>query len=67
MSSAILWFQVYEELQRIVEKCDLAEAHRFRFLRERIVDVVKMVLKKCLEPTNQMISNLILVIKRNIF
>lgn len=54
--------QVYEELQKIVEKCELSEMARFATLRDRLLDVVKGVLRRCLHPTNQMISNLIQVI-----
>ncbi|KAL8450504.1 hypothetical protein Emag_003133 [Eimeria magna] len=51
--------QVYGELQKIVEKCELPEMSRFTNLRARILEVVCGVLKKCLTPTNQMIQNLI--------
>ncbi|CBZ50780.1 strain CBS138 chromosome D complete sequence,related [Neospora caninum Liverpool] len=51
--------QVYEELQKIVEKCELPEMARFSSLRERVMDVVRGVLRRCLAPTNQMIHNII--------
>lgn len=51
--------QVYEELQRMVERCELPEMSRFAALRTRILDVVSQVLKRCLGPTTQMIHNLI--------
>ncbi|KAF4644033.1 dynamin-related protein DRPA [Toxoplasma gondii] len=51
--------QVYEELQKIVAKCELPEMARFSNLRERVMDVVRGVLRRCLAPTNQMIHNII--------
>ncbi|XP_058515683.1 dynamin-1-like protein [Ochotona princeps] len=51
--------QVYEELQKIVEKCELAEMSRFACLRERVMEVVRGVLRRCLAPTYQMIHNII--------
>ncbi|PFH33353.1 dynamin-related protein DRPA [Besnoitia besnoiti] len=51
--------QVYEELQKIVEKCELPEMARFSCLRERVMEVVRGVLRRCLAPTNQMIHNII--------
>eukprot|EP00743_Colponemidia_sp_Colp-15_P002183 GILK01002369.1.p1 GENE.GILK01002369.1~~GILK01002369.1.p1 ORF type:complete len:787 (-),score=132.68 GILK01002369.1:482-2842(-) len=52
---------VFEELQRVVQQCEIAEMVRFGRLRERIVEVVGQVLRRCLGPTNQMISNLIAI------
>lgn len=54
-------FQVYDELQKIVEKSELPEMSRFTNLRDRILEVVCGVLKRCLAPTNQMIHNIIQV------
>ncbi|CEL93330.1 unnamed protein product [Vitrella brassicaformis CCMP3155] len=51
--------QVYEELQKMVEMCESPEMTRYTNLRDRLVEVVRGVLRKCLQPTNQMISNLI--------
>ncbi|CDI83763.1 dynamin-like protein, putative [Eimeria praecox] len=51
--------QVYDELQKIVEKSELPEMSRFTNLRDRILEVVCGVLKRCLAPTNQMIHNII--------
>lgn len=51
--------QVYEELQNIVERCELVEMSRFSNLRDRILEVVRGVLKRCLAPANQMIQNLV--------
>lgn len=53
--------QVYDELQKIVEKSELPEMSRFTNLRDRILEVVCGVLKRCLAPTNQMIHNIIQV------
>lgn len=50
---------IFEELQRIAMQCELPEMKRFMNLRERIFEVVRGVLKRCLQPTNQMIINLI--------
>eukprot|EP00392_Amoebophrya_sp_AT5.2_P010597 g10662.t1 len=50
---------VFEELQRIVVECEVPEMRRFVNLRDSIFEVVRGVLKKCLQPTNQMIINLI--------
>ena len=51
--------QVFEELHRVVIHCELPEMHRFTLLRDRMFDVVKIVLRRCLKPTKEMISNLI--------
>uniref|UniRef100_A0A0G4GH60 Dynamin GTPase n=1 Tax=Chromera velia CCMP2878 TaxID=1169474 RepID=A0A0G4GH60_9ALVE len=53
--------QVYEELQKIVEMCELAEMARYSNLRNRILEVVRGVLRKCLQPTSAMICNLVQV------
>jgi hypothetical protein len=50
---------VFEELQRIFQQCELPEMARFINLRDAVFDVVRSVLKRCLEPTTQMILNLI--------
>ncbi|CAD7974729.1 unnamed protein product [Amoebophrya sp. A25] len=50
---------VFEELQRIVVECEVPEMRRFVNLRDSIFEVVRGVLKKCLQPTNQMIINLV--------
>lgn len=54
---------MYDELQKIVEKSELPEMSRFTNLRDRILEVVCGVLKRCLAPTNQMIHNIIQVSK----
>jgi dynamin 1-like protein len=51
--------QVFEELHRVVMHCELPEMHRFTLLRDKMFEVVKLVLRRCLKPTKEMISNLI--------
>jgi len=51
--------QVFEELHRVVVHCELPEMQRFTLLREKMYEVVKIVLRRCLKPTKEMISNLI--------
>jgi len=51
--------KVYEELKNIVNFIDIPEIARFRKLENRIKQVMENVLDSCLEPTNQMIKNLI--------
>jgi dynamin 1-like protein len=51
--------QVNEELHRLIHHCELPEMQRFTLLRDKMHDVVKQVLKRCLKPTKEMISNLI--------
>ena len=51
--------QVYEELHRVVLHCELPEMQRFVALRDKMHEVVKHVLRKCLKPTREMISNLV--------
>ena len=51
--------QVFEELHRVVLHCELPEMQRFVQLRDKMYEVVKLVLRRCLKPTKEMISNLI--------
>lgn len=51
--------KVYEELKNIVNFIDIPEIARFRKLENKIKHVMENVLDSCLEPTNQMIKNLI--------
>ena len=51
--------QVFEELHRVVLHCELPEMQRFVALRDKMYEVVKLVLRRCLKPTREMISNLI--------
>jgi dynamin 1-like protein len=50
---------VYEELQRIASQSEPTELTRFPVLRERMVEVVSALLKRCVGPTQMMVSNLI--------
>ena len=51
--------RVYDELKYIVNSIEIPEIVRYKKLESRIRDVMDNVLEKCLEPTNQMIRNLI--------
>ncbi|AFZ79026.1 Dynamin central region domain containing protein [Theileria equi strain WA] len=51
--------QVYEELQNILENCDVPEINRYMNMRNKILSVVKELLKQCLEPTKDIIRNII--------
>ena len=50
---------VYEELQRIASQAEPSELTRFPILRDRMVEVVNALLKRCMEPTQMMVSNLV--------
>ena len=50
---------VFDELQRMALQCETTELTRFPELRDRVVDVVNSMLRSCIGPTQQMISNLI--------
>lgn len=50
---------VYEELQRIASQSEPPELTRFPILRDRMVEVVNSLLKRCMEPTQMMVSNLV--------
>mmetsp|Transcript_2885 Transcript_2885/g.3989 ORF Transcript_2885/g.3989 Transcript_2885/m.3989 type:complete len:698 (+) Transcript_2885:16-2109(+) len=50
---------VFDELQRMASQCETTELTRFPELRDRVLDVVNMLLRKCVLPTQSMISNLI--------
>lgn len=50
---------VYEELQRIAAQSEPKELTRFPILKERIVDVVSTLLKRCMSPTQMMVTNLV--------
>jgi len=51
--------QVNEELHRLILHCELPEMQRFVALREKMYEVVRIVLRRCLKPTKDMISNVI--------
>lgn len=50
---------VFDEMQRIAAQCEGAELSRFPTLRERMVEVNHKLLRKCMNPTQTMIANLI--------
>ncbi len=50
---------VYEELQRISSQSEPTELTRFPVLRDRMVEVVSALLKRCVGPTQMMVSNLV--------
>ena len=50
---------VYEELQRIAMQAEPKELARFPFLKDRLIDVVSQLLKRCMAPTQTMVSNLV--------
>ena len=50
---------VYEELRRLVLEIQLPELQRYYKLQSRMHDVMEQVLNNCLNPTNEMILNLI--------
>ncbi|SBS81751.1 dynamin-like protein, putative [Plasmodium ovale] len=53
--------QVYEELIKIVDNCKIADMERFTNLKSAINEQVKILLKDCLQPTKEMIKNLMLI------
>ena len=50
---------VYEELQRIASQSEPTELTRFPNLRDRMVEVVSSLLKRCVGPTQMMVSNIV--------
>jgi dynamin 1-like protein len=50
---------VYEELQRIAAQSEPKELTRFPHLRDSIVEVVSALLKRCMGPSQMMVSNLV--------
>lgn len=51
--------KVYKELRDIVGRIDLNDINRFQRLKYKISDVMEQVLDKCLNPTTDMIIQLI--------
>ncbi|GBE60914.1 dynamin central region family protein [Babesia ovata] len=51
--------QVYEELLNILETCEIPELNRFMNMRMRMLVVIKELLRQCVDPTKDMIRNLI--------
>lgn len=50
---------VFEELKRIASQSEVLEMQRFPGLREKILEVSHAVIRSCLQPTNQTVTNLI--------
>ena len=51
---------VFEELNRVVQQqCEIPEMQRFQVLKERVQDLARSLLHKCMAPTNQMILGLV--------
>jgi dynamin 1-like protein len=50
---------VYEELQRIAAQSEPKELTRFPNLKERMTEVVSVLLKRCMSPTQMMVTNLV--------
>ena len=50
---------VYEELQRIAAQSEPKELTRFPFLKDRMVETVSNLLKRCMGPTQMMVMNLV--------
>lgn len=49
----------YEELQRIASQSEPKELTRFPILKDRMIEVVSQLLKRCMSPTQMMVSNLV--------
>lgn len=49
----------FDELQRMSSQCEPNEFQRFPNLRERMIEVVSSLLRRCVSPTQLMISNLV--------
>mmetsp|Transcript_24788 Transcript_24788/g.68601 ORF Transcript_24788/g.68601 Transcript_24788/m.68601 type:complete len:717 (+) Transcript_24788:56-2206(+) len=50
---------IYEELQRIATQSEPSELTRFPVLRERMSEVVMNLLRRCVGPTQMMVSNVV--------
>jgi dynamin 1-like protein len=50
---------VYEELQRIAAQSEPSELTRFPFLRDRMLEVIQNLLRRAVNPTQLMVSNLV--------
>jgi len=50
---------VYDELKQLASQSEVLEMQRFPGLREKVLEVVYTVIRRCLQPTNRMVSNLI--------
>lgn len=50
---------VFDELQRIASQCEPVEFQRFPKLRDHMIEVVSNLLRRCVSPTQMMVSNLV--------
>lgn len=50
---------VFAEMQRMAYQSETGDLSRFPNLRERVFEIVNQILRKCLAPTQSMISNII--------
>lgn len=50
---------VYEELKHLATQSEVLEMQRFPGLREKVLEVAHTVIKRCLQPTNRMVTDLI--------
>lgn len=50
---------VFDELQRISSQCEPVEFQRFPKLRDHMIEVVSNLLRRCVSPTQMMVSNLV--------
>jgi len=50
---------VHEELKRLASQNDVPEMSRYPAFRERILEVAQGVIKRCLQPTNRFVLNLV--------
>ncbi|CAM9648816.1 unnamed protein product [Chrysoparadoxa australica] len=50
---------VFDEMQRIAAQCESVELTRFPSLKDKVVECVHGLLRKCIKPTQAMVSNLI--------
>jgi len=50
---------VHEELKQLASQSEVLEMQRFPGLREKVLEVAHGVIKRCLQPTNRMVSGLI--------
>jgi len=50
---------VFDELQRIANRIEISELNRFFNLREKILEVVNLMLNDCRGPTKEMVKDLV--------
>ena len=50
---------IFDEMLRLTYQCELPEMSRFPLLRDRMYEIVLEMLKSCMKPTQQMITNMI--------